>query len=432
MKRLLLILMLLSACTTVSYEEHTNAGSKYVLKNGMTVILKENPDTSMTAADLFVKRSIAEDGELHGLGQFTNRLLLTGTKSRTREQIPAEIENAGGTIAAKTLAEYSELAVSVPSDKLSVALDIISDVVRNPTFPQEELEKERINVLGELESKLDQPDYVVEEVFLQTIYEGHPYQHPIDGRVDTIQRITREDVMKHYKDWYAPNNIILVITGNINREKTVKAVDALFGSMKASETREFIPTIQPRTQAKTNTQQLDTESYYIQQGYILPPAPENNDFVTMRVLNAVLGSGSGSRLFYNLRDKQALAYTVYSIVPSTRTNGFLKVSMITGPDTLNQSLAGINEQLSLLKNEQVPEEELIHARQKLRGFFFLDHQKTTDQANYLGIYEASGLGYQFDTQYPELIGKVTSEEIHAAANEYIREPSTAIVGPFKE
>lgn len=425
-------MLLLSACTTVSYQEHTDAGNKYVLNNGMTIILKENPETSMTAVDLFIKRSIAEDKELHGLGQFTNRLLLTGTKKRTREQIPAEIENAGGTITARTLAEYSELVISAPSDKLSVALDIISDVVRNPTFPQEELEKERITVLGELESKLDQPDYVAEEVFLQTIYEGHPYQHPIDGRADTIQQITREDVLKHYNDWYAPDKMIIVITGNINAEKTMKAVSSLFGGMKPSEAREYIPTIQPRTQAKTNTQKLDTESYYIQQGYLLPPTTQNPDFVTMRVLNAVLGSGSGSRLFYNLRDKQALAYTVYSIVPSTRTNGFLKISMISRPEVINQSLAGIREQLNLLKNETVSEEELVHTRQKLRGFFYLDHQKTTDQANYLGIYETAGLGYQFDTQYPELIGKVTAEEIHTAANKYIGEPSTAIVGPFKE
>ena len=102
MRKLILLLLLLGACTGVSYEEHTDAGSKYVLSNGMTVIMKENPDTGMVAADLMIKRSIAANGKKYGLGHFTTRILLAGTETRTREDITREVEAVGGSITART------------------------------------------------------------------------------------------------------------------------------------------------------------------------------------------------------------------------------------------------------------------------------------------------------------------------------------------
>lgn len=432
MRKLILLLLLLGACTGVSYEEHTDAGSKYVLSNGMTVIMKENPDTGMVAADLMIKRSIAANGKKYGLGHFTTRILLAGTETRTREDITREVEAVGGSISARTYAEYSEIIVEVPSDRFSVALEVLQDVLLNPTFSPEEIERERTLILAELESQEDQPEVVTEELFMKTMYKDHPYRHPKDGYVESVKEITREDLIEHYNTWYVPNKIILAMAGNLKKRETLIATKYLFGRMIARPTPdERVPELKQKLYPETNKRNMPLESFYIQYGHQLIPAV-HPDFIKLRMANAILGSGSGSRLFYELRDQRALAYSVRSIAPSIRSTGFLKITMISRPQVINESLAGIKEQIEILKTEDVTEEEMQLVKQKIRGFFFLDHQRTTDQANYLGFYEMQGYGYHYDVEYPDRLDEVTAQEVKYVANKYFNNPATAIVGPFED
>ncbi len=432
MKRIALFLILLTACTSVSYEEHTDAGSKYVLNNGMIILLKENPDTGMVAIDYMIKKTIAADEEKQGLGYFTTRMLLAGTTNRNREQITREIEAVGGSIAARTYAEYNEIIIDVPSDKFSVALEVLQDVIFNPTFPPEEIEKERTLILGELEAKQDKPGVVTEELFMRTMYKDHPYQHPIDGYVETVQKITRDDLINHYRTWYVPNKTYLAIVGNIKEKQTMNALKMMFGKLKQQETPdENLPFLPDRLESTINNLNMPLESFYIHYGHQLVPAT-HEDFIKLRMTIAILGSGSGSRLFYELRDKRALAYSVFAIAPSIRSTGFVKISMIARPQVLNASIDGIKEQVDRLKTEDVSEDEMNLVKQKIRGFFFLDHQKTTDQANYLGIYEMQGYGYHYDVEYPDRLAQVTAPEVKYVANKYFNNPAIAIVGPFED
>lgn len=425
-------LLIITACTPApASEEHTEAGSKYVLENDMTIITKENPDTGMAAIDLLVKRSLAADGYKPGLGHLTNRMLLAGTEKRTREQIINDIENVGGEITARTFAEYSEILIEIPSEHIDTALDVLADIVLNSQMPAEEFDKEKTLVLSEISSKKDQPAVAAEELFMKTLYAGHPYAHPIDGDAESVTSITRQDALNNYRTWYVPNAIVIGAAGNINAKTLVAGIQKRFGDMKVGELPQETILHVPNTEPALVKEHMDLESAYIQQGYTLTPA-SHPDFIKLRLANSILGSGSGSRLFYELRDKRALAYSVYSIAPSVRAGGFMKIAMISRPDVLNDSLAGINEQVERIRNEAVSEDELTVVKQKVRGFFFLDHQKTTDQANYLALYELQGLGYHYDVEYPVRISAVTSSDVQDVATRYFHTPQVAIVGPFKE
>lgn len=430
MKKTILLLVLLIGCTSVSYEEHTDAGSKYVLDNGLTVIMKDNPDTGMVAIDTLIKRSIAADGDKHGLSHFTNRLLLAGTAERSREAIARDIEAAGGSISQRTYAEYSELLIEVPSDQLSTALDVLQDVLLNPAFDPAEIEKERTTLLGELEAKQDDPNILSEELFMSALYNGHPYQHPIDGYPETVERITRDDITNHHRAWYAPQNIIISIAGNIKQKATITALDQLLGNMKRGTTTEE-PRHLDALPTRNISRHMNLESFYIQHGYLTPPAV-HPDFIPLRFASMLLGRGSGSRLFYELRDKKALAYSVYTVAPSTRATGFLKVAMFSRPDVLNESLAGIQAELDKLKTSPVPEDELQRVKQKTIGWYFLDHQRAKDQANYLALYEIQNLGYHHDIEYTQKIRNVKAEELQYVANTYFTNPATSVLGPFHE
>ncbi len=430
MKRVLLLLLLVSCTSPFIYEEHTDAGSKYILPNGMTFLLKENHDTGMVAIDVFIARSIAADGDLHGLSNFANRMLLAGTEKRTRDDITNEIENVGGSIGTRTYVEFSELTIQVPSESLSTTLYILQDVLLNSNFSPEEVEKERTLILGELNSKKDQPQVVSEELFMKTLYQAHPYQDPPDGYASDVEKITRENLLAHYHNWYVPEKIIISISGNIDEKKTAKALAYLFFKVPAQKAPELIvPPANPILEPLTSTQNFIAESYFIQTGYLITPAVDPN-FIPLRVMSGVLGLGSGSRLFYELRDKRALAYSLFTAIPSVRSTGFIKIVMTVRPEALNASVDGVQLELVKLKSQPVPEEELNHVKQKMRGFFLLDHQKSSDQANYLGLYEMQGLGYHYDVEYPERISKVTPEDVQRVAVQYLTNPATAIVGPF--
>ncbi|RJQ21373.1 insulinase family protein [Candidatus Woesearchaeota archaeon] len=428
----ILLTTLLTGCASqITYEEHTDAGSKYILANNITIIVKENPDAGLAAIDVLIRRSLAADGDLPGLGHFTTRLLLAGTEKRSRQDILSEIESLGGTIKARTFAEYTEILIDIPSNHIDTAIDILSDVLIHSTFPPEEIEKERTLILSEIASKNDQPAVTVEELFMKTMFEGHPYQHPIDGYAETVSRISRDDIVNHYRTWYVPNLIVIGAAGNVRKDTLIPTLGNALNKMQPRPTPPEVIPAPPRTEPKTSTRHMDLESFYLQQGYQLPPAT-HPDFIKLRLANAVLGSGSGSRLFYELRDKRALAYSVYSIAPSVRSGGFLKIAMISRPAVINDSLAGITEQIERIKTEQASEDEIAIVKQKIRGFFFLDHQKTTDQANYLALYESVGLGYHYDVEYPERLSAVTAEEMQDAAQRYLVNPQLAIVGPFEE
>ena len=238
------LLLFLVSCTSVSYEEHTDAGSKYILENGMTLLLKENPDTGMVALDFMLKRGIAVDEDLPGISHFTNRLLLSGTTTRTRDTIQREIENVGGSIKARTYAEYSEIVIEVPSESLSTALDLLQDVILNPTFTPEEIERERTLIIGEIETKKDQPHVISEELFMKQMFKGHPYENPIDGYTETVNKITREEIVRHHAEWYTANNAVLSIVGNIKEKPTLRAVNALFKKLPKTGLTENLPTPQ--------------------------------------------------------------------------------------------------------------------------------------------------------------------------------------------
>ena len=238
-------------------------------------------------------------------------------------------------------------------------------------------------------------------------------------------------MIKHYSDWYTAPNMILAVAGNIKKEPLVSVTARLFKKLPSNGKKENIPVPTLHKEPITNTEHMPIESFYIQQGYQLTPA-KHPDFIALRLMNSILGSGSGSRLFYELRDKRALAYSVYSIAPSIRTIGFVKIAMISRPDIANQSIAGINEQVERIKNEEVPADELAVVKQKIRGFFALDHQRTTDQANYLGLYEMQGVSYTYDVTYPDKIDAVTAQDVQRVAQMYMNVPVTAVVGPFEE
>ncbi|MBW3018874.1 insulinase family protein [Candidatus Woesearchaeota archaeon] len=429
MKRIMLLLILLAGCSGIIMQEHSEAGSKYVLENNLTLILKENPYTSLAAIDILIKNSLADE-EIPGINNFVNKMVVAGTKDRTRQEITEAIENVGGTLETRTYNEFSEIKIVVPSDKLSKALEILEDVLKNPTFEANETETERETILGDIKAKEDIPEVKAEELFLATLYEGHPFERPPEGTAEGVEKITREDLISHYKQNYVGNRIVIAIVGNIDEDATAKAIDYILSDLPEGEPAKPIPAKEPWKEARTKTLNFPAESFFVNQAYLIVPVTPP-DFVPLRALQGTLGVGASSRLFQDLREKQGLAYMTFALMPSIRTNGFLRLGIVTKPSTLNQSLEGLKEEVTKIQQEKMDDKELQDVKTKMKGWYFLDHQKSIDQANYLALFETQGAGYEHDVDYMKKLLEVKPEDVQRVAKLYLRNPQTGIVGPFE-
>jgi len=418
------LLLVLLACTPAA----ELGVSKHILPNGATILLKNNPNTGIIALELLIKRSLAVE-EKPGINNFVNRMLLTGTKKRSREQITEEIESAGGTISAANYNEFSSIKISIPSSKTSVALEILQDILHNTEFSSEEVNNERASIIGEIQAKEDLAPIQAEELWMSNIYKGHPFERPPDGYVETVRDITQDDIIEHYNQWYTGKNMIIGIVGNMNKPAMKKAITYILEDLPAGEPEPPLPTAQP----KESYAQKDhiAESFFVNHGYLTIPTT-HPDFMPLRVLTNILGVGSGSRLFYELREKQGLAYSIYGIIPSIRTTGFIRFSAAVRHDVLNETLQGIILETKRTQEEPVGADELSHVKNKMQGFFLLDHQKSNDQANYLVLYESSGLGYRHDETYVDKVRNVSAADVQRVARTYFKKPTTVVVGPFSD
>lgn len=427
MKKTIAIIMmaLMLGCTM----PETEGASKTVLGNGIRLILKDNPNTGLVAIDYMIKRSPKND-ENHALDNFVHRMLLAGTETRSRDEIIEQLEDAGASIKASTYNEFSHIVIIVPSNRFSTALEILSDILHNPSFTEEEIEKEREAILQEMEAKYDQPEVVAEELLMKTLYKGHPFQHPPDGYPEEVRTITREQLLERYNNRYTGSNMVIGIAGNIKKTSTKDAINKLFSDIEKGKPLMPIPDIIVEDTRNAEENFL-AQSFFINEGYLTVPAT-HPDYMKTRVLGGILGVGSGSRLFYELREKKGLAYTIYIITPSVRNTGFMKIAAIVREDAVNDTITGIQDQIERIQTEKISEQELTHVKNKMEGFFILDHQRSEDQANYLAFYEMQGLGYEHDSRYIPEIRATTAEEIQRVANEYLNNPTVTVVGPFEE
>ncbi|OYT32347.1 hypothetical protein B6U93_02215 [Candidatus Woesearchaeota archaeon ex4484_78] len=424
------VLLLLAACTSLQVveESHSAAGSKYVLGNGITVLMKENHNTGLVAIDALFKVGLTQEPK-PGMNNFVAKMLLRGTKKRTGEDILSQIENVGGSISSRTFAEYCEIGIVVPSEYFSVGLEILKDIIMNSEFSVEEFEKTKAKILDELKAKEDDPNIVEEELFMKALYDKHPYANPIDGFIDSVKTITRDELVEHYRKWFSPNNLFIGIAGNFYEKPTIRALAYLFRDFKKQPFEEKLIFAEPLKSKRVLTKNKLLESFFINYGFLISPVT-SPDFVRMRVVTSALGSGVSSRMFTELRGKRGLGYLAYAKQPSVRINGFIKMVMIVRPSVLNQSLKGIQDLVDEIKTEKMSEKELTHVKNKMKGFYLLAHQESKEQANFLAFYEMQGVGYDYDVEYPKKIDSVSVDDVYAVANKYLNNPAIAITGPF--
>ena len=396
-----------------------------VLPNGLTVITEQMEHIRSISIGIWVKAgSRDEDPQWNGISHFIEHMVFKGTKNRSAEQIARQVDSIGGNMDAFTAKECICFNVKVLDEHLPVALDVLSDLVLNPVFDVQDIGRERGVILEEIKMEEDNPDYLVHEIFTQNFWKDHPLGKPILGTRDTVRRFEQTVVLGSYSQSFAPGNLIVSAAGHLDHEKFVELAGKHFSHMKPfkngfhSQPPKVVPRIIMRNKKSLEQVQicLGVASHSI--------AHEKR--YASYVLNTLLGGGMSSRLFQNIRERQGLAYAIYSDLNPYRDTGCLCVYAGTSRESSEQVVRSVVSEFRKLKTEPVLEEELGRAKDQLKGSLMLSLESSTARMSNLARQEMYFDRFYGLDELIEKIGSVTAEDLQQMANDYFRSDSIAV------
>jgi len=356
------------------------------LANGVRVITEAMPHVRSVSVGIWVGAgSRQESPEQNGISHFIEHMLFKGTTSRSAEDIARSVDALGGNLDAFTAKELVCFNTKVLDQHLGVAFDVLADLVLHPMFREEDIEKEKGVILEEIKMEADQPDYLVHEIFSSNFWKDHSLGKPILGSPQHVKRFDQAMIRAYYDAVYAPSNLVVTAAGHLTHEGLVELVSRHFAGLSPSNPAppEPVPTTHARI-ALRNKKSL--EQVHLCLGVPSYPLPHQERFACY-VLNTLLGGGMSSRLFQNIRERQGLAYAVFSELNPYRDTGCLSIYAGTSLESAGKVVESITKEFRQLKEQRVADEELRRAKDHLKGSLMLGLESTSSRMSNLARQE---------------------------------------------
>jgi predicted Zn-dependent peptidase len=385
-----------------------------VLPNGLVVITEAMEHVRSASIGMWIRTgSRQEPAELNGISHFIEHMLFKGTERRSAEEIAQSMDRVGGMLDAFTTKEMICFNAKVLDEHLPVAIEVISDLVLRPRFDQQDITKEKSVVLEEIKMEQDNPEYLVYEIFTQNFWREHPLGKPILGTSDSVNRFEREALLGCFRSWYAPDNMLITAAGHLDHRKVVDLVTAEFSTLRPSGNGASL--IPPRSYAKLTTRdKRELGQVHICLGVPALPAADDRRYA-LAILNNLLGGGMSSRLFQNIREKQGLAYTVFSDLSPYRDAGMFSVYAGTSRENARQVVEMVMAEFRRMKEEMVSEEELRRAKDYLKGSMLLSLESTGARMSNLARQELYFGRFITLDEIGEAVERVTSGDLQQLA-----------------
>jgi zinc protease len=395
--------------------------NRTISPNGLIVLHSEKHNLPIVMLTLLVKAGqINEQKEKAGIANLTAALLTEGTKNRKSKEISEEIEFIGASISTSVGNDYTTITLSVLKKDINKGFDLFSDILLNPVFPEEEIGRKRELIKGFLRQREEEPSFLAERAFDKEVFGEHPYGRLIQGSIETIDKIKRDDLMTFYSKYFLPNNSFLSVVGDLIPGELDALIKKYLGDWKNSE----IPSeIVKEVDEKRNKATIKIEKDLTQANIILGNigiSRENPDYYAVSVMNYILGGGGfSSRLMQSIRDEMGLAYDVHSFFAAYKEGGSFQVVVQTKNETANMVIQEIIKQINRIRSEKVTNQELFDAKSYLTGSFPRRLDTNRKIADFLAAIEFYKLGLDYVEKYPEFINSVTKDDVLRVAQKYL-------------
>jgi predicted Zn-dependent peptidase len=387
------------------------------LANGVRVISETMPHVRSVSVGVWVGAgSRSETSEQNGVSHFIEHMLFKGTTKRSAEDIARSVDSIGGNLDAFTAKELVCFNTKVLDQHLSLAFDVLADLVLHPLFHEEDLEKEKGVILEEIKMEADSPDYLVHEIFSSNFWKDHPLGKPILGTRETVKRLHSDAVRRYYAEVYAPANMVITAAGNLAHERLVNLSREHFESLPPSPAQPAGAT--PSTHARIALRSKKSlEQVHLCLGVPSYPLAHEQRF-SCYVLNTLLGGGMSSRLFQNIRERQGLAYAVFSELSPYRDTGCLSIYAGTSLESARKVVESILKEFKELKDQTVSVEELRRAKDHLKGSLMLSLESTASRMSNLARQEMYFSRFFTLDELVESIESVTADDVQKIARTF--------------
>ncbi|MDH7603241.1 MAG: pitrilysin family protein, partial [Armatimonadota bacterium] len=407
---------------------------RIVLANGIVVIVLENhANPTVAVAGNLKAGSYFDPQGKHGLARLTAEMITRGTNRRSALQIAREIDFVGASLETSCDVESMDFSAKCLTKDFPLILDILADVLRNPSFPQDQFEKAKSEMLSQLFQTKESPALQASRAFYNAAYPpGHPYHAPtIEEEAVDLRAIQRQDLLAFHRSYYRPDTMILVIVGDVDTEEAFDLVNRCFGDWSAEGPAPsvHIPAVSPPQKPTTiSVPMADKSETAILFGHPLNLKRSDPDYYAVRVMNQILGGAGAlaSLLGQEVREKRGLAYDVYSTFEATLGPGPWYASLGTNPKDVDQAVKVLKETISLFKRKGPSKQQFEQAREFVIGVFPIALETNAGMARALLNAEFYGLGLQYLKNYAKIYRSVTLEQVKAAAAKYLT-PENAIL-----
>jgi len=399
------------------YKSKPREIERQVLPNGVRVVTERMPHVRSVSVGLWIGTgSREEQPHQTGISHFVEHMVFKGTKHRTAEQIARSVDSIGGGLDAFTSKELVSYNVKVLDEHVPEAFDVVADLVRNPLFEPKDIEKEKSVILEELKMEVDNPEYQIHELFSSRFWKGHALGRSILGTKQTIRSFNRDMIDKYYRYVYSPSNILVTAAGNLSHKEMVALVGDHLGDLKKQPFRSKQSKPKPHAPLVfLNKESLEQVHLYV--GVPSIPMPHEQRFACY-ILNAILGGGMSSRLFQNIREKQGLAYAIFSELSMYHDAGCMLVYAGTSIRSAKRVIKSIVNELSEVAERPVSDEELRRAKDHLKGSSVLGMESTSSRMGNLARQELYFKRFFSLDEMLERIERVTADEVQALAQQF--------------
>jgi predicted Zn-dependent peptidase len=351
-------------------------------------------------------------------------MVFKGTKHRSAEDIARSVDSVGGGLDAFTSKELVSFNTKVLDEHLPLALDILSDLVLNPVFRKDDIEKEKGVILEEIKMEADQPEFVLHEAFISNFWKGHGLGKPILGTKETVKKFGEEMLFDYFCRTYSPRNILITAAGNLNHDELVEMIREKFEVLEEKGVTAADSVPKPHAPIVLKKRE-SLEQIHITLGVPAYPLAHKLRF-PLYVLNTVLGGGMSSRLFQNIREKQGLAYAVYSELNLFSDTGCFTIYAGTGVETAKQVVTSTMHEIRKIKEEPISSEELRRAKDHLKGSLMLSLESTSSRMSNLARQELYFKDFLTLDEMLENIEAVNRDEVQKIAQEFFRTENVAL------
>jgi len=396
-------------------------GEREVLTNGMVLLHAERTGLPIVKVVLAIKAgSVAEQSGKAGLANLTADLLNEGTATRSSKDISDAIEFVGGSLNASGGSDYMTVTLSVLKKDVALGFDLLSDIVLHPAFSEEEIQRRKAIIKSSIIQQKEEPGRVASKAFLKAVFGDHPYGIPVEGTEESLDAITRQDIVDFHKTYYVPGNGIMAVAGDIDRKELHALLDRFFSGWKGREVAARpLPVLKKGDGPRVIKIQRDITQANVILGH-LGISREDPDYYAVSVMNYILGGGGfASRLMDNIRDNKGLSYDVHSFFSTNKFGGFFEAGLQTKNGSANAAIGEILKEMERIRTEPVSDKELNDAKSYLTGSFPLRIDSNSKIAGFLVAVEYYRLGLDYVDKYKTFIDAVTKDDVLRVAKKYL-------------